>query len=84
MDNQEFLTLFNSLADERGNSKMVSSSEQLIELITYKQIITEKQKKDDTPENINPKYQLYEKIMFNPSNDLLYSLRRLVLFTIIN
>jgi hypothetical protein len=75
MDNQEFLTLFNSLSDDSGSSTIVSSSEKLTNLILSKQKFEQSTKKEDLS---MVKYRLYEKIITNPTEDLCYTLRRLV------
>jgi len=76
MDNQEFLSLFNSLADDNGSTSIVSSSEKLTNLILSKQKFEQTKEKHE----INfSKYKLYDKIISNPTEDLLYSLRRLVI-----
>jgi hypothetical protein len=76
MDNQEFLTLFNSLSDESGNPTIVLSSEKLTNLVLSKQKFEHSNKKEE----INfAKYKLYDKIITNPTEDLLYTFRRLVI-----
>jgi hypothetical protein len=75
MDNQEFLTLFNSLSDDSGTSTMISSSEKLTNLILSKQKFEQSTKKEEFS---MVKYRVYEKVIANPTEDLLYTLRRLV------
>ena len=77
MEKQEFLTLFNSLADENGNPTIVSSSEKLTNLILSKQKFEQLHKKEDFNRS---KYKFYDSIISNPSEDFLYTLKRLVIF----
>jgi hypothetical protein len=79
MDNQEFLSLFNSLADENGSPDIVASSEKLTNLVISKQKFEQTNKKEEFS---FAKYKLYDKIITNPTEDLLYTLRRLVIFYI--
>jgi len=76
MDNQEFLMFFNNLSDVSGNSAIISSSEGITNIVLSKQ----KFDKNTSPQDLsNPKYKLYKDIISNPTEDLMYAFRRLVI-----
>jgi hypothetical protein len=73
MDNNEFLSHFWELQDKVPKEKMASAAESIVQLVEAKQ------KFEKTTGGVdNVKYKLYLNVCENPSEDLLYTLRRLV------
>ena len=73
MDNSEFLNLFWGLNNKSSDQQILQSAESIINLVESKQKF-EKQEKNISTE----KYKLYLSICKNPSEDFLYTMRRLV------
>jgi hypothetical protein len=74
MDNSEFLSYFWDLQDNVAKEKTVEAAESIVRLVEAKQ----KFERDNTKPIDSIKYKLYLNIAENPSEDLLYTLRRLV------
>ena len=73
MDNQEFTQQFWNLSDKNSSEVIINSAEYIVEQLESKQ------KFSKNPEIKNKqKYKSYLNIFHNPSEDLLYSLNRLV------
>jgi hypothetical protein len=74
MDNSEFLSYFWDLQDNNPKEKTAQAAESIVHLVEAKQKFEKASKSLDTV-----KYKLYLNICENPSEDLLYTLRRLVI-----
>ena len=73
MDNQEFTQHFWNLSDKNTSETIISSAEYIVEQLESKQ------KFSKNPEIKNKqKFKSYLNIFQNPSEDLLYTLSRLV------
>ena len=73
MDNSEFLNFFWGLTNEHTNEQIVQSAEGIINLVESKQKFENQGKKVN-----NDKYRIYLNICPNPSEDFLYTAKRLV------
>jgi hypothetical protein len=76
MDNNEFLSYFWDLQENTPKDKTITSAENIVNLVEAKQKFEKSSKEVD-----QDKYKLYLNICENPSEDLLYTLRRLVNIT---
>jgi hypothetical protein len=75
MDSSEFLNLFWSLTNQNTDEQVVQSAESIINLVESKQKLEKNEKKIN-----NEKYKLYLYIYPNPTEDLLYTIKRLVIY----
>jgi|LauGreDrversion4_2_1035121.scaffolds.fasta_scaffold2744661_1 hypothetical protein len=73
MDNSEFLNLFWGLTNQNTDEQLVQSAESIVNLVESKQKLEKHEKKIN-----NEKYKLYISIYPNASEDLLYTIKRLV------
>ena len=73
MDNSQFLSFFWGLSDEHSNEQILQSAESLVNLVESKQ------KFEKSARNLDKdKFKLYLNVCENPTEDLLYTLKRLV------
>lgn len=75
MDSSQFLSYFWNLSNEHTNDQIIKSAESIVNLVEYEQKISQKDK-EVSPSNL--KYKLYLNICENPTEDLLYTMKRLV------
>jgi hypothetical protein len=73
MDNNEFLSHFWELQENVPKERMATAAESIVQLVETKQKFEKSSKPID-----NVKFKLYLTICEDPSEDLLYTLRRLV------
>jgi hypothetical protein len=76
MDNQEFTQHFWNLSDKNTSEVIINSAEYIVEQLESKQKFSKIQEIKN-----KQKYKSYLNIFQNPSEDLLYSLNRLVNFS---
>lgn len=79
MDNSEFLSFFWKLSDSNKSEDMTQAAESIVNLIDAKQKFEMSSKNGYSKD----KYKIYSNISENPSEDLLYTLRRLVFYLLI-
>ncbi len=73
MDNSQFLSYFWDLTDEHTNEQIVTAAESIVNLVESKQ------KLENTGKEYNvAKYKMYLNICENPTEDILYTTKRLV------
>jgi hypothetical protein len=77
MDSNQFLNYFNDLFDHNSNDTIIKAAEGIVSLVELGQKIS---KRENTGISSNLKYKLYLNICENPSEDILYTMRRLVIF----
>jgi len=73
MDNNQFSSLFWGLTDDKTNEQILMSAESIVNLVESKQKF-ENEGKDFNKE----KYKLYLRLCSNATEDILYTMRRLV------
>jgi len=73
MDNSQFLSFFWGLSDEHSDEQILQSAESIVNLVESKQKFEKSAKGID-----KEKYKLYLNACENPTEDLLYTLKRLV------
>ncbi len=78
MDSSEFLNFFWGLNNKNTDEHLVHSAESIINLVESKQKFENQGKSFNTE-----KYKLYLSLCPNPSEDLLYTTKRLVRFYLI-
>lgn len=76
MDSSQFLSYFWGLSNENTNEQIIKSAESIVSLVEYEQKIGGKEKEIQCT---NTKFRLYFNICENPTEDLLYTLKRLVI-----
>jgi hypothetical protein len=69
MDNSEFLSYFSNLTENNSQEQILKNANNIINTITFS---------SSTPITKVEKYKDYLKVTENPSEDLLYTLRRLI------
>ncbi len=74
MDNSQFSSFFWGLSDKHNNEQILNSAESIVNLVDTKQKFENSQGKEYSRE----KYKLYLNICSNPTEDMLYTMRRLV------
>jgi hypothetical protein len=74
MDSNEFSSFFWGLSDEHSNDQIMHSAESIVNLVETKQKF-ENEGRDFSKE----KYKLYLNLCLHPTEDILYSMRRLVI-----
>ena len=73
MDNSQFLSYFWDLTDEHTNEQIVTAAESIVNLVESKQ------KLENTGKEYSvDKYKMYLNICDNPTEDILYTTKRLV------
>ncbi len=77
MDSSQFLSYFWGLSNDHSNEEIIKSAESIVNLVEYEQKINKKEK--ETPTS-SIKYKIYLNICENPTEDLLYTMKRLVNF----
>ncbi len=75
MDSSQFLSYFWGLSKENSNEQIIKSAESIVNLVEYEQKFGNKEKEKPAS---NIKYKLYLNICENPTEDLLYTMKRLV------
>ncbi len=75
MDSNQFLSYFWGLSNENTDAQILKSAESIVNLVEYEQKIGSKEKESPVS---NIKYKLYLNICENPTEDLLYTMKRLV------
>ena len=73
MDNSQFSSFFWGLSDENTNEHILNSAESIVNLVDTKQKF-ENEGKDFSKE----KYKLYLHLCSNATEDILYTMKRLV------
>ncbi len=74
MDNSQFSSFFWGLTDENSNEHIVNSAESIVNLVYTKQMFENKQQNEINKD----KYKIYLNLLPKPSEDILYTMRRLV------
>jgi hypothetical protein len=74
MDSNEFLSYFWELSDQHTNEQILKAAEGIVNLIDAKQKFEKGEKEID-----RLKYKLYLDLCENPTQDLLYTFKRLVI-----
>lgn len=77
MDNSQFLSYFWDLSDDKSKEQIVNAAESIVNLVESKQ------KLEKAKEFNKDKYKLYLNICENPTEDILYTAKRLVNFIFI-
>ncbi len=75
MDSNEFLSFFWELSDQHSNEQITKAAEGIVNLVDAKQKFEKGEKEVD-----KIKYKLYLDIVDNPTQDILYTFKRLVYF----
>lgn len=78
MDNSEFLSFFWGLSDENTNEQILQSAESIVNTVESKLKFENVRKEAD-----RVKYKLYLNLSSQPSEDMLYTMKRLV-YSLIN
>ena len=73
MDNSQFLSYFWDLSDTHTNEEILTAAENIVTLVETKQKL-ENNKKDFNKD----KFKMYLNICENPTEDILYTTKRLV------
>jgi hypothetical protein len=77
MDNSQFLSYFWDLSDDKSKEQIVNAAESIVNLVESKQ------KLEKAKEFNKDKYKLYLNICENPTEDILYTTKRLVQINLI-